>query len=58
MATKSELQAEAEDLGLEFTSKTTKAELSALVAAAAPVERPDPNRRCPVCNRVYDHVHA
>ena len=60
MGKKAELQAEAESLGLEFTSKTTVAELEALVAdaSAAEWERPNPDERCRVCRKPLDHVHG
>ena len=41
MASKAELQAEAKALGCVFNSKTTKAELEALIASATPVEEPE-----------------
>lgn len=60
MATKKQLQDRATELGLEFTTKTTKADLEEAIAEAetVPEEKPDPNKRCPVCRKVHDHVHA
>ena len=70
MATKKELQAQAEVLGVDFNKSDTKAVLEEKIAAAsepdAPAAAPDhpgPNERfepglCPVCGIEADHIHA
>ena len=61
MGKKSDLQAEAENLGLDFTQRTTIAELEQMIHEA---ENPATDTRqtgdfiCPVCRKVADHIHA